>query len=399
MEKADILVVGAGIVGLATAFKVQQRLPGRKVVVLEKESGPAKHQSGRNSGVLHTGVYYKPGSLKAQNCRAGKKAMEDFCREHGIAYEICGKIIVATRDAERPALHEIMRRGMANGVKCSLKTREQFKEIEPEAEGVEAIHVPEAGIADFPAVCAKLVELIRAAGNEVRFGTAVSAASVSPEGFVVGTSMGSLLAGFVVNCAGLQCDKVAEMFGEKPLARIVPFKGEYYEVLPIAQRLCRNLIYPVPDPAFPFLGVHFTRMIHGGVECGPNAVPALGREAYSRGEGSLSQFFEILKYSGTRSLFSKHWKMGMGEIHRSLSKKAFVKALRRLVPAVQPEHLVPAACGIRAQAVFPDGDIVQDFLLQEGPRAVHVLNAPSPAATSALNVGDLIAYKVEDQLA
>jgi len=396
----DVAIVGGGIVGLATAYQLNKALPKSRVVVLEKEAEVGRHQTGHNSGVLHSGIYYKPGSLKALNCRLGKKLMEEFCEAEGIPYEICGKVIVAIDDSDLPALERIYERGQANGVVCEKIDKDRLAELEPHSAGVQAIHVPEAGIVDYKEVCRRLAQRIREAGGEVLTGARVAGIVRTKDKAVLTTADGrEVEAAQIVNCAGLQCDRVTALAGQKPDAKIIPFRGEYFELKPEAEHLCKNLIYPVPDPAFPFLGVHFTRMIGGGVECGPNAVLAFGREAYNKTDFNLGDFLETMGYSGFRKLAFKYWKTGLGEMWRSASKKAFVKALSRLVPEIRAEHLEPAPAGIRAQAVTPDGSMVDDFLIQETDRVINVNNAPSPAATASLNIGRTIVERLSPRLA
>ncbi len=390
MASFDLAVVGGGIVGLAAAHQFTRRYPGRRVVVLEKEAGVAAHQTGHNSGVLHSGIYYKPGSLKAVTCRAGKKAMEAFCAAEGIAHEICGKVVVAVDAADLPALERIYERGRANGVRCELIDAARLAELEPHAAGLKAIHVPEAGIVNYRQVCERLAEKVRAAGGEVVFRARVTAVHHHPDVVTAVTPVGEFTARQLVNCGGLHSDRVARLTGQDPGAQIVPFRGEYYALKPSAHRLCRNLIYPTPDPKFPFLGVHFTRMIDGSVECGPNAVLAFGREAYRFSEWDVRDLAETLTYRGFLRMARRHWRMGLGEMWRSLNKPAFVRALQRLVPAVRAEDLEPAPAGIRAQAVAPDGGLVDDFLIREDGRVVNVCNAPSPAATASLQIGEAI---------
>jgi len=386
MPNPDVAIIGAGVVGLATAFELTQRHPALRLLVLEKEPAVAHHQTGHNSGVLHSGIYYRPGSLKAKNCREGRQAMIDFCAAEGIPHDICGKVIVATSEAELPALQLIFERGKQNGVRCEIIDQQRLHELEPHAAGIRAIHVSEAGIVDYRQVCKRLSELVAAAGdNRLLFSTRVTGLKRHGDRIVVETSGGEFDVRHVVNCAGLQSDRVAGMTGQRPPVRIVPFRGEYYELLPDAHALVRNLIYPVPDPAFPFLGVHFTRMIGGSVECGPNAVLALGREAYGKFDVNLWDLVQTLAYPGFARLAAKHWRMGLGETWRSLSKRAFVTALQRLVPDIRGEHLVPAPSGIRAQAVAVDGKLVDDFLVVEAQSVLNVCNAPSPAATASLN--------------
>jgi L-2-hydroxyglutarate oxidase len=390
----DLAVVGGGIVGLAAAYQFVRRHPGRRVVVLEKEARLAEHQTGRNSGVLHSGIYYKPGSLKALTCRAGKAAMEAFCAAEGIAHDICGKVIVAVSDADLPALHNIYERGQANGVKCFLIDKARLAELEPHAAGVAAVHVPEAGIVNYRQVCERLADRVREAGGEIVLRARVTGVRHLPDGVAVRSSAGDYTARQLVNCAGLHSDRVAALTGQKPAAQIVPFRGEYYALKPGAWKLCRNLIYPTPDPRFPFLGVHFTRMIDGSVECGPNAVLAFSREGYRFFDVSPRDLFETLAYRGFARMALRHWRTGLGEMWRSLSKAAFVRALQRLVPDVRADDLEPGPAGIRAQAVAPDGGLVDDFLILEGERVVNVCNAPSPAATASLRIGEVVADRL-----
>ncbi|MBP3956441.1 L-2-hydroxyglutarate oxidase [Gemmata sp. G18] len=399
MQTCDLVVVGGGIVGLATAYQFTKRCPGKRVVVLEKEDRVAVHQTGHNSGVLHSGIYYKPGSLKAINCRAGKKAMEAFCVEEGIAHEICGKVIVAVSDADMPALNRIHERGLANGINCLLIDKARLAELEPHANGIAALHVPEAGIVNYRQVCERLAEKVRQAGGAVVFGAKVTTVHRKSDAVTVVSSAGEFTALQLVNCAGLHSDRVARLTGQNPGAQIVPFRGEYFALKPSAHRLCRNLIYPTPDPQFPFLGVHFTRMIDGSVECGPNAVLAFGREAYSFFRLNPRDLFETLTYRGFARMGLKHWKMGLGEMWRSLNKAAFVRALQRLVPDITAADMEPAPAGIRAQAVAPDGGLVDDFLIQEAERVVNVCNAPSPAATASLQIGETIVDRLAPRFA
>ncbi len=392
---ADLVVVGGGIVGVATAWQLLRRHPGRRVVVLEKEPQLAEHQTGRNSGVLHSGIYYKPGSLKALNCRRGKEMMERFCREQSIDHEICGKVIVAVGEADLAPLANIFERGRANGVACEMIDADRLRELEPHAAGIRAIHVPEAGIVNYRQVTERLAQLVREAGGAVRTGWAVTGIVHEADSLRVLTTAGEVRARLLVNCAGLHSDRIARLAGDRPAVKIVPFRGEYYELRPEARHLCRNLIYPTPDAAFPFLGVHFTRLIgrdEAGhrVECGPNAVLAFGREGYRKTTLNMRDLAESLAYPAFWRLSARHWRTGLGEWHRSVSKKAFVKALQRLLPAVRAEHLEPAPAGVRAQALAPDGRLVDDFSIVESARCVHVLNAPSPAATASLAIGEHI---------
>ncbi len=395
----DVAIIGGGIVGLATAYNLTQRRPGIRLCVLEKEPTLAHHQTGHNSGVLHSGIYYKPGSLKAVNCRAGKAAMERFCEEHDIPFNLCGKVIVATDEKELPKMNDIFERGQANGVNCRKISGEECKEIEPHANAIAAIHVPEAGIVDYKQVCETMAGLMRKSGQDIKTNAGVTNIRKTPDGVsVLHTMTGPVQARLIVNCAGLHCDRVTKLAGMKPTAKIVPFRGEYFELKPEAEHLCKTLIYPVPDPAFPFLGVHFTTMVHGGVECGPNAVLALGRECYGKFQVNFPDLFESLTYRGFIKMAAKHWRMGLGEMWRSYNKAAFVTALQRLMPEIKAEHLEPCPSGIRAQALKPDGALVDDFIVDEAEGVVNVNNAPSPAATASLNIGKLITDKLEPRL-
>ena len=396
--KTDVCIIGGGIVGLATAYRISTRFPNRKIVVLEKETVLAKHQTGHNSGVLHSGIYYKPGSLKAINCRKGKLAMEDFCREQEIEHELCGKIIVALNEEEIPRMEKIYQRGQENGVKCEIIDRKRLLEIEPHAAGIRAIHVPECGIVNYRQVCERMGELIsEKSENELLLGHEVREIKEIGDGLLIKTDQAEIESEFLINCGGLHSDRVTRLGGHEPPAKIIPFKGEYYELREDAKHLCKHLIYPVPDAEFPFLGVHFTRMIDGSVECGPNAVLAFGREAYGKFDLNLKDLLESLSYSGFRKMAMKHWKMGLGEMWRSYNKGAFVRALQRLIPEIEGKHLESAPAGIRAQAVNPKGNMVDDFLIQESERVVNVCNAPSPAATASLNIGETIVDKLAER--
>ncbi len=387
MQQTDIIVIGGGILGLATAYQFCCEYPRLSITVLEKESQLAMHQTGHNSGVLHTGIYYKPGSLKALNCREGKSSMEEFCRREGILFEICGKVIVAVKENELPVLEMIYQRGRTNGVSCEMITSEKLREIEPHVAGIKAIHVPEAGIVDFIKVCGKLAERIREIeGNKIVCSEKVIGVRHTDNRVVVQTQESEYEGQLLVNCAGLHSDKITSMT-QTPDAKIIPFRGEYYMVRPEKHYLCRNLIYPVPDPEFPFLGVHFTRMINGTLECGPNAVLAFAREGYTKSEINILELAEILSYRGFLKLAIKYWSAGAGEMWRSFSKAAFVKALQRLIPEINADDLESAPAGIRAQAVMPNGKLIDDFLIQQNGNIINVCNAPSPAATSSLNIG------------
>lgn len=391
MPEFDVAIIGGGIVGLATAWQVSQTRPEARIVLVEKESELAAHQTGRNSGVIHSGIYYKPGSSKARNCREGKKALEAFCTQHGVPWQQTGKVIVATAESQFETLANIYKRGCENGVSCEVIDRDRLVEIEPHTAGLKAIHVPEAGIVDYPGMCEKLAGLLRQHGAEIRTGTTVRQIKQSTDAVEIITDAKTIIATQAVNCAGLHSDRIAKLSGQQMREQIVPFRGEYYVLKPDAEHLCQTLIYPVPDPEFPFLGVHFTRMIEGGVECGPNAVLALAREGYNWWTISPKDLFEALTYSGFLRLAAKYWKVGMGEVWRSLSKGAFVRALQRLVPEIRKEHLIAAPAGVRAQALAPEGKLVDDFLILRKDRVLNVCNAPSPAATASLNIGRHIA--------
>jgi L-2-hydroxyglutarate oxidase len=388
------VVVGGGIVGLATAWAVIQRSPGTRLLLLEKEDGCARHQTGRNSGVIHSGIYYRPGSLKARLAREGANRLVAFCAEQGIPYELCGKLIVATTDEELGQLENLHRRGVANGVDVRRLAAQEIQAVEPCARGRAALHVPPAGIVDFRRVAASLAERIAERGGVVRLRARVCAIAERADRVVLETPNATFEGGVLVNCAGLHSDRVARLMGIRSVARIVPFRGEYYTLRPDRRGLVRHLIYPVPNPAFPFLGVHFTRTIDGHVHCGPNAVLAFKREGYSRTAVAPRDLLELLAYAGFWRLARRHWRTAASEYYRSLSMKAFAASLRRLVPAVEPRDLVPAPAGVRAQAVGPDGELVDDFLLTSTARSLHVLNAPSPAATASLALGELVAARV-----
>lgn len=398
MQAVDVTVLGGGIVGLATMYRLQQRYPNLTTALLEKEPRLASHQTGHNSGVLHSGIYYKPGSAKAINCRQGKLAMEQFCHDQGIPYDICGKIIVATEESELAPLQRILERGQQNGVQCQLIDRERLSELEPHSAGIKAIHVPEAGIVDYVRVCARLGEIVVQNGCDVRTGTQVKKIERRANELIVETTGQPITTRRLVNCTGLHSDRVARLSGVNPGTQIVPFRGEYYQLKPQAHSLCRNLIYPVPDPSFPFLGVHFTRLIDDSVECGPNAVLAFAREGYRKRDINLRDLYESLAYRGFQRLTAKYWRMGMHEMWRSYSKRAFVRALQKLIPEIKRTDLVSAPAGVRAQAVAEDGSMVDDFLILDDALVVNVCNAPSPAATSSLNIGDRIVQCLAERL-
>lgn len=382
-----IVIVGAGIVGLSTAMHIAQAKAG-KVLVLETEKDVAEHQTGNNSGVIHSGLYYKPGSAKAKNCAEGREAMYDFCKEYGIAHDRCGKIVVATHPDELPRMAELEKRGLANGL-TGIKqlSKEELKDYEPHVAGIAGLFVPQTGIVNYKDVCKVYQRLITESDGEVRLGTKFISCKRDTNGLAIETNKGKIHASFLVNCGGLQSDRVAKACGVEPGVQIVPFRGEYYELVPEKHHLVKNLIYPVPDPSLPFLGVHLTRMIHGGVEAGPNAVLAFKREGYKLLDISIRDMLGLAVSPGFWRMAAKFWKTGMGEFHRSLSKKAFLKALQRLMPELQMQDIHRGGAGVRAQAMAPDGKLVDDFHIVEAERMVHVLNAPSPAATASLAIG------------
>jgi len=397
MPSYDLAILGGGIVGLATAYRFQQQFPGKSVVLLEKEAELAAHQTGHNSGVLHSGIYYQPGSLKASHCREGRRAMIDFCAREDIPHEICGKVIVAVDASELSTLDKIHQRAEANQVRTAILNRDQLLALEPQAAGIRALHVPDTGIVDYRLVYHRLAQRIEAQGGKIFLGGRVTSIQSGRHEVLLRTTLDRFTAAQVVNCTGLYSDRVVHLAGVQPLARIIPFRGEYYELIPAARHLVRNLIYPVPDPTFPFLGVHFTRMIDGNVECGPNAVLAWAREGYTKLTIHPKDLLETLTYSGFLRLAARHWRMGAGEMWRSISKQAFVRALQRLLPAIRADHLHSAPAGVRAQAVTPGGRMIDDFLLQETDRVVHVVNAPSPAATASLKIGATIVDQLADR--
>lgn len=396
--QADLTIIGGGLVGLATAYQFQRQYPDRKVILLEKEQAVGMHQSGRNSGVIHSGIYYRPGSLRAINCREGRLALEQFCLEHSIPYDICGKVIVATEPEELPRLDAIFERGEANGIQCRQIGPEELRELEPHAAGLRAIHVPEAGIVDYPAVCRRLASLIVEQGGTVLTNALATGLLTYSDHLIIQSHRGDIRSQYLVTCAGLQADRVTRMTGREPVAKIVPFRGEFFKLKPEAEHLVQNLIYPVPDPTVPFLGVHFTRMIAGGIDCGPNAVLAFSREGYSKLSLSLGDLAESVSYSGFLRLATRYWKTGMGEMYRSICKGAFVKTLQRLVPEIRAEHLEPAPAGVRAMALGRDGQMLDDFVIQPRERIINVENAPSPAATASLNIGKLIVARLQEQI-
>jgi L-2-hydroxyglutarate oxidase len=395
VETADVVVIGAGIVGLSTAYALTRAAPGTKVTVLEKEAAPARHQTGRNSGVIHSGIYYRPGSLKARYATQGAAEMVKFCTAHDIPHHVTGKLIVATEREELPRLHALVQRGRENGIPVRELGPAQIAAYEPHVYGQAAIHVGTTGIVDYAGVAATLARLAADAGARIRYNAQVKAIHRAAAGeVVVETATGpALRARALVNCAGLHSDRVARMTGDAPDVRIVPFRGEYYELAPQARDLVRGLVYPVPDPAFPFLGVHLTRGIDGGVHVGPNAVPATAREGYRRRTVRPRDLAETIAFPGTWRIARRHWRYETGELHRSLSKRAFTASVARLLPDIRPADLRPAPAGVRAQAVLRDGTLVDDFLFAGSGPFVHVLNAPSPAATASLPIGREVAAR------
>jgi len=393
--KTDYLVIGGGVVGLATAWRLQTMQPGSRVCLLEKEPEVGCHQSGHNSGVLHCGLYYKPGSTKAILAVRGIRQMVEFCREAGIAHEVCGKLVVACDDAELARLHKLEERGRQNGLEgIEFLGREAMLEREPNVGGIAALRVPQEGIVDYPAVCSELKRRITANGGDVQTGARVTRLEQRGDEWIATTPKGEFAGRYLVNCAGLHCDRVAGLAGEKRETRIVPFRGEYYKLVEGSKGLVRHLIYPVPDPQFPFLGVHFTRLIHGGTEAGPNAVLAFAREGYRKNDVNVRDLLDALTYSGLWRFVAKYPRMTALELWQSLSKRRFCKALQKLVPSIRVTDIEPGGAGVRAQAMAREGDLIQDFCLIQRPAALHVLNAPSPAATASLAIGEEIVRKI-----
>jgi L-2-hydroxyglutarate oxidase len=388
----DCIVIGGGIVGLATAYTLLQEKPELRLLLLEKEEKVSQHQTGNNSGVIHSGLYYKPGSLKAQNCIEGYNMLLDFARKHTIPFDLCGKVVVATNQEQIPLLNNLYQRGIENGLTEIRKiSGEELREIEPHCAGIEAIQVPYTGIIDYKAVSQKLAECILNSGGVIQTGTKVTGIKLFDKGAMIQTNKGDFETKLVINCAGLYSDKIAAMTHPEIDVRIIPFRGEYYKLRDDRRSLVKTLIYPVPDPNFPFLGVHFTKMIDGGIEAGPNAVFAFKREGYTRTSFNASELWSSLSWPGFRKVATKYWKTGIGEYYRSFSKSAFTRALQELIPEVQQSDLVPAGAGVRAQACDRSGGLLDDFAFLEKENVIHVLNAPSPAATSSLSIGKTIA--------
>jgi len=392
----DYAIIGGGIVGLGTALAVGKRYPKARILVLEKEEYLAQHQAGRNSGVIHSGIYYKPGSMKARFAVEGNRSMVEFCREHGIKHEVSGKVIVATKPSELPLLDSLFQRGLDHRLAVARLAPDQMQEIEPHVRCVAGIRVPSTGIVNYREVSAKYVELIKSQGGTVQTGTRVDRVRQVNGMLVIETSHGQFEARFIINCAGLFSDRVARFGGLKPGAKIIPFRGEYYELVPERRYLVKSLVYPVPSPDFPFLGVHFTRMIDDSVHVGPNAVLAFKREGYRRTDINFADLFEILTFPGFWKLAGKYYREGIMEMARSVSKRAFVKSLQELIPEVTEDDLVPTDSGVRAQALMPNGKLVDDFLIMKGKNSIHVCNAPSPAATASLEIGCFIANQLPE---
>ena len=394
----DFAIVGGGIVGLSTALAIAQRHPHSRIAVLEKESSWAFHQTGHNSGVIHSGIYYKPGSFKAKFCRAGNRSMVEFCQEHGIDYDVCGKVIVATVEKELPLLENLYQRGLENGLDVAKISGSEVKEIEPHVRCLAGLRVPSTGIVNYSQVGQKYADLIRLQGGELYLNTKVEKIAATPHTQVLETTNGSFETRFVINCAGLHSDRIAKLGRVNPPAKIVPFRGEYYELTPEKRNLVKTLIYPVPNPNFPFLGVHFTRMIDGSVHAGPNAVLSFKREGYKKTDFNGRDLAEVLAYPGFWKLAAKHADEGIREIIRSLNKAAFVRSLQKLIPEVRSEDLIPTHAGVRAQALMNNGKLVDDFLIVKGQNSLHVCNAPSPAATSSLEIGKAIVEQIPKEL-
>ena len=391
----DVVIIGGGIVGLATALQLKQQRSGLKVVLIEKEATVARHQTGHNSGVIHSGLYYKPNSLKATNCIRGYHMLLDFCNTEAIPYDLCGKIVVATKSEELPQLETLHQRGQQNGLTGLKKmTLAELQEIEPHVTGVAGMFVPQTGIIDYTQVSEKYAEKFQTLGGEIRLSERVEQVTPGTSLSIVVTDKGRYETRLVINCAGLYSDKIAQLTQRDDVnVRIVPFRGEYFKIKPQKEYLVKNLIYPVPDPNFPFLGVHFTRMIHGGVEAGPNAVLAFQREGYTKSDINLKELFETLAWPGFQKVAAKYWETGLGEMYRSFSKSAFTKALQALIPEVQEADLEPGGAGVRAQACDRTGGLLDDFAILETARAINVVNAPSPAATSSLSIGKTVSEK------
>jgi L-2-hydroxyglutarate oxidase len=399
MTTYDYAVIGGGIIGLSTAMQLAQQRPHARILMLEKEASPAEHQTGRNSGVIHSGIYYKPGSYKARFARTGSSSMVEFCREHDIPHQVCGKVIVATQEKELQGLDNLFERGRQNGLPVRKISPQELNEIEPHVRCVAGIHVPTTGITNYRKVSQKYLELFLEQGGQVMFENEVQQITDRGRTHLIETSTGEFEAKFLINCAGLYSDRITRLAGKEPGVKIVPFRGEYYELAPSKRDLVKTLIYPVPNPDFPFLGVHFTRMIDGSVHCGPNAVLAFKREGYKKTDFNLRDFCETMSYRGFWRLARKNFGEGIKEIYRSVSKAAFVHTLQQLIPEVQASDLVPCEAGVRAQALLNDGSLVDDFLIVRAQNALHVCNAPSPGATSSLEIGKAIVAQISQPAA
>ena len=393
----DFAIVGGGIVGLSTGMAIYERFPNSKVIVIEKESAVAEHQTGHNSGVIHSGIYYQPGSFKARFARQGSQSMTKFCQTHGIQHDICGKVIVATKEEELPLLDNLYKRGLENKLNIQKISIDELKEIEPHVNGLSAIRVPQAGIVNYRQVSEKFADIIREQGGEIQLNTKVEKIHEESDNVTIETSRGTVKARMVINCAGLHSDRVAASAGYKTDMKIVPFRGEYYKLKPEKRYLVKNLIYPVPNPKFPFLGVHFTRMISGEVDAGPNAVLSFKREGYKKTDFNARDLAEVLRYGGFWKLAGKFMKEGLDEYVRSFSKKQFTKSLQELIPEIQEDDLIPAPAGVRAQALRDDGNMVDDFHIIVGKRTIHVCNAPSPAATASIEIGKEVVSRIPNQ--
>ena len=398
MDRFDYAIIGGGIIGLSIAWAILERDRSVRICILEKEDGWARHQTGRNSGVIHSGIYYKPGSLKASLCREGNRRLVEFCDIYGIRYEVCGKVIVATDEGERARLLALHDRARANGVRADVVAGDRIRALEPHARGVAALHVPEAGIVDFPQVCATLADVATRAGAEIRYRWPVDRFVRDSSRTRLVSARGELSARCAVNCAGLHSDVMARRSAGVAPVRIVPFRGEYHEVVPGREGLVRHMIYPVPDPALPFLGVHLTRSIDGRVHAGPNAVLALAREGYSWAQVDRRDLAELVRFPGFHQLARRYWRIGVSELARSVSSRALARALQRLVPEIRSSDLVRTTAGVRAQALGSDGSLIDDFVISESPGAVHVLNAPSPGATASLEIGREIGRRVQTHI-
>ncbi|MBD1381733.1 L-2-hydroxyglutarate oxidase [Metabacillus arenae] len=390
----DYLIIGGGIVGLSTGYALSECYPHAKIAIIEKERTLANHQTGHNSGVIHSGIYYKPGSYKAKFAREGNEAMITFCKKHGIKYEVCGKVIVATDPEELPFMDNLYKRGLQNGLNVAKIGVEELKDVEPHVRGIGAIRVPSCGIADYKGVSQTFARLIQERGGKVHLATKVEKINEKSDRITIETNRGTFKSHFLINCAGLQSDRVAKMSGLGTEAKIVPFRGEYYELVPDKKHLVKHLIYPVPNPDFPFLGVHFTRMINGEVHAGPNAVLSFKREGYKKTDFNFKDFFEVMTYTGFWKMAVPNMKEGLNEMFRSFSKQAFLRSLQRLIPELTENDIVPTHAGVRAQALKQDGSMVDDFLIDSNRRSIHILNAPSPAATASISIGRAICEQV-----